>query len=154
MRTRSEHYYLFGPFRLDPDEFRLQRDGLIVPLTPKAFAMLSMLVRNHGSLVEKETLLQELWPEQFVEEGNLTFSISLIRKALGESAQTATYIETVPKRGYRFTAPVREFQTNSQLKSIAVLPFVIVNSQQGSEYIADGLQDALISELAQIRSCV
>ena len=152
MRTRSEHYYLFGPFRLDPEESRLQRDGLIVPLTPKAFAMLLMLVRHQGALVEKESFMQELWPDQFVEEGNLTFNISLIRKALGESAQTASYIETVPKRGYRFTAPVREIQTSSPLKSIAVLPFVIVNSQEASEYFADGLQEGLISELAKIRS--
>jgi DNA-binding winged helix-turn-helix (wHTH) protein/tetratricopeptide (TPR) repeat protein len=152
MRTRSEHYYVFGPFRLDPEESRLQKDGLIVPLTPKALAMLLMLVRNQGSLVDKETLMQELWPAQFVEEGNLTFNVSLIRKALGESAHTATYIETIPKRGYRFTAPVREIQTNSLVKSIAVLPLVIGTSHPGSEYFADGLQDALISELAQIRS--
>src|SRR5262245_55921925 len=116
MRTRSEHYYLFGPFRLDPDESRLQKDGLIVPLTPKVFAMLLMRVRNHGRLVEKESIMQELWPDQFVEEGNLTFSVSLIRKALGESAQTATYIETVSKRGYRFRAPVQEIHVSSPVK--------------------------------------
>src|SRR4030095_497749 len=116
MRTQTEHYYLFGPFRLDPEECRLQRDGLLVPLTPKAFAMLLVLVSHSGSLVEKEFLMRELWPDAFVEEGNLTFTIALIRKALGESARTGRYIETVPKRGYRFTAPVREVHAESQVK--------------------------------------
>src|SRR5262245_51467084 len=102
MRTQREHYYVFGPFRLEPEESRLLRDGLLVPLTPKAFAMLVLLVRHSGSLVDKEFLMQELWPDAFVEEANLTFTMSVIRKALGESARTASYIETVPKRGYRF----------------------------------------------------
>jgi DNA-binding winged helix-turn-helix (wHTH) protein len=87
MRTQREHYYVFGPFRLEPQECRLQRDELLVPLTPKAFAMLLVLVRNSGSLVEKEFLMQELWPDAFVEEANLTFTMSVIRKALGESAR-------------------------------------------------------------------
>src|SRR6185436_11921624 len=111
MRKRTEHYYVFGPFRLYPEECRLQRDGLVVPLTPKTLAMLLMLVRNSGSLIEKEILMRELWPDAFVEESNLTFSISVIRKALGETAHTASYIETVPKRGYRFVAPVKEVLT-------------------------------------------
>lgn len=152
MRTQTEHYYLFGPFRLDPEECRLQRDGLLIPLTPKAFAMLLVLVRNSGSLVEKEFLMQELWPDTFVEEANLTFSISVIRKALSETARTASYIETVPKRGYRFMAPVREVHAEHQVKSLAVLPFANLSSMEGSECFADGMQDALISELAQIAS--
>jgi len=152
MRTQREHYYVFGPFRLEPEECRLQRDGLLVPLTPKAFAMLLVLVRNSGSLVEKEFLMQELWPDAFVEEANLTFTISVIRKALGESARTASYIETVPKRGYRFTAPVREGRAERQVKSVAVLPFVNLSPGEGSQYFADGMQDALIAELAQVGS--
>jgi TolB-like protein len=152
MRTQREHYYVFGPFRLEPEECRLQRDGLLVPLTPKAFAMLLLLVRNSGSLVKKEFLMQELWPDAFVEEANLTFTMSVIRKALGESARTASYIETLPKRGYRFTAPVREVRAERQVKSLAVLPFVNLSPVEGSQYFADGMQDALIAELAQIGS--
>jgi DNA-binding winged helix-turn-helix (wHTH) protein len=152
MRTRREHYYEFGPFRLEPEECRLLRDGLLVPLTPKAFAMLLVLVSRSGSLVEKEFLMQELWPNAFVEEGNLPFTISVIRKALGEGARTAGYIETVPKRGYRFTAPVREVHAESQVKSLAVLPFANLGADEGSQYLADGMQDALIAELAQIGS--
>ena len=149
MRTRREHYYVFGPFRLEPDEGRLQRDGLLVPLTPKAFAMLLVLVGHSGRLVEKEFLMQELWPDAFVEEANLTFTISVLRKALGDSARTARYIETVPKRGYRFIAPVRGVHAESPVKSIAVLRFVSLGSAEGSEYLADGIQEALIDELAQ-----
>jgi TolB-like protein len=152
MRTQTEHYYVFGPFRLDATECRLLREGLLVPLTPKVFAMLLVLVRNCGRLVEKDFLMQELWPDAFVEEANLTFSISVIRKALGESAHTGGYIETVPKRGYRFIAPVREVHSENQVKSLAVLPFVNLSPREGSEYFADGMQDALISELAQIGS--
>jgi TolB-like protein/Flp pilus assembly protein TadD len=152
MRTQKEHYYLFGPFRLDEAECRLLRDGLSVPLTPKAFSMLLVLVRNSGRLVEKDFLMQELWPDAFVEEANLTFSISVIRKALGESAHTACYIETVPKRGYRFIASVREVHAENHVKSLAVLPFVNLGQPEGSEYFADGIQEALISELAQLGS--
>jgi TolB-like protein/Flp pilus assembly protein TadD len=152
MRTQREHYYVFGHFRLEPAECRLERDGLLLPLTPKAFAMLLVLVRNSGRLVEKEFLMQEIWPDAFVEESNLTFTISVIRKALGERARTGSYIETVPKRGYRFAAPVREVRAEHQVKSLAVLPFVNLSSDEGSQYVADGMQDALIAEFARIGS--
>jgi DNA-binding winged helix-turn-helix (wHTH) protein/tetratricopeptide (TPR) repeat protein len=152
MKTHREHYYLFGPFRLDPEEGRLQRDGLVVPLTPKAFALLLVLVRSSGSLLDKDLLMQVLWPDAFVEEANLTFTMSVIRKALGESARTGRYIQTVPKRGYRFTAPVREVHAEHERKSLAVLPFIIVGQDDGNRYVADGMQEALIAELAQIGS--
>lgn len=152
MRRRTENYYLFGPFRLDPDEYRLQKDGLVVPLAPKTLSMLVILVRDNGNLVEKDRLIRELWPDTFVEESNLTFNISVIRKALGDTAQTPRYIETVPKRGYRFVASVEEVRTESQIRSLAVLPFVNMSEQEEGEYFADGIQEALISELAHIIS--
>jgi TolB-like protein len=152
MRTRTEHYYLFGPFRLEPEECRLLRDGLVVPLTPKCLEMLLMLVRNADSLIEKDLLMRQLWPDTFVEESNLTFNISVIRKALGETAQTAVYIETVPKRGYRFVAPLKEVCGKSQIKSLAVLPFVNLSGREEGKYLTEGIQDALISELAHIAS--
>jgi TolB-like protein/Tfp pilus assembly protein PilF len=125
---------------------------LLVPLTPKAFAMLLLMVRNSGSLVEKEFLMQALWPDTFVEEANLTFTMSMIRKALGESARTGSYIATVAKRGYRFTASVREVEAEHQVKSVAVLPFVSLSGGEANQYFADGLQDALIADLAQLGS--
>ena len=96
----------FGPFELDPSEHRLLRDGDPVPLTPKVFDVLCVLVRDHGRLVSKERLLEEVWPDSFVDEANLNRCVSILRKALGERAGEPRYIETVPKVGYRFSAPV------------------------------------------------
>ena len=96
----------FGPFRLDTVEHVLSRDGRRVPLTPKVYDVLRLLVERAGHLVEKEQLLREVWPDTFVEEGALTRSISVLRKTLGETAADR-YIETVPKRGYRFVAAVK-----------------------------------------------
>ena len=100
--------YEFGPFRLDPAERLLLRDGRAVPLTPKVFDILVLLVENGGRLLEKDELMRRVWPDSFVEEGNLTFNISVLRKALGEGHGHHPYIETVPRRGYRFVADVRE----------------------------------------------
>jgi eukaryotic-like serine/threonine-protein kinase len=100
--------YEFGPFRMEPAERRLSRGGEAVPLTPKAFDTLYFLVRNSGHLLEKDDLIRMLWPDSVVEEGNLTNNIFLLRKALGEEPQ---YIETVPKKGYRFVGAVRRLAT-------------------------------------------
>jgi len=97
--------YEFGPFRLEPNERKLLRGSEIVDLTPKAFDTLVLLVRNSGHLLEKEELIRMLWPDTFVEEGSLSNNIFLLRKALGEDPP---YIETVPKRGYRFVGAVRQ----------------------------------------------
>ena len=105
MRGEGELSYEFGPFRLDLSEQLLVRDGLAVRLTPKTFAVLRVLVENAGHLVDKERLIAEVWPDNFVEEGALNRSISVLRKALCET-EREKYIDTVPKRGYRFVAPV------------------------------------------------
>src|SRR4029077_5590626 len=97
--------YEFGPFRLEPAERKLWRSNEVVVLTPKAFDTLVLLVRNSGHLLEKDELIRALWPDSFVEEGNLTNNISLLRKALGDDPP---YVETVPKCGYRFTGAVRQ----------------------------------------------
>ena len=108
MSGLAKHIFEFGPFRLNGAERLLLRDGRAVSITPKALDLLSVLVERHGHLVEKEELLRLVWPDTFVEEANLSFNISLIRKALGDREEGQRYIETVPKRGYRFTALVRE----------------------------------------------
>jgi TolB-like protein/DNA-binding winged helix-turn-helix (wHTH) protein/Tfp pilus assembly protein PilF len=97
--------YEFGPFRLDPAERKLLRGNEILALTPKAFDTLLLLVRNSGHLLEKDELITMLWPDSFVEEGSLSNNIFLLRKALGEDP---AYIETVPRRGYRFVGAVRQ----------------------------------------------
>lgn len=98
--------YEFGLFRLDADERLLLRDGVAVPLTPKAFDLLLALVAQPGHLLEKETLLRTVWPDSFVEENNLADNISKLRKALGEGENGQRFIETVPRRGYRFIGDV------------------------------------------------
>jgi Tol biopolymer transport system component/DNA-binding winged helix-turn-helix (wHTH) protein len=101
--------YSFGAYVLDPEEGRLTRDGVPIPLTPKAFDLLMVLVRHSGRVVEKDRLLSEVWPDTFVEEGNLTVHISTLRRALGDSSEdTSAMIETIPRRGYRFCLPVEE----------------------------------------------
>jgi DNA-binding winged helix-turn-helix (wHTH) protein/alpha-beta hydrolase superfamily lysophospholipase len=109
--TRYETF-AFGPFRLEVAEGRLLRDGAVVPLRPKVFDTLVALVAQAGRLVEKNDLVRELWPDAMVEEGNLATCVSALRRALGGSGADATYIETVPKRGYRFVAPVQSLDAS------------------------------------------
>ncbi|MBL8187496.1 MAG: winged helix-turn-helix domain-containing protein [Acidobacteria bacterium] len=103
------HFYEFGPFRLTPADRLLLRDGQPVPLAPKLFDILVVLVERRGHLLSKDELMRAVWPDAFVEEGNLTRNVSTLRKALGEGENEQHYIETVPKHGYRFVAEVREF---------------------------------------------
>ncbi|HTB95700.1 MAG TPA: winged helix-turn-helix domain-containing protein [Terracidiphilus sp.] len=100
---------------MDPAEHRLTRDGIAVPLAPKAFELLLFLVQNQGRLLSKEQIMGALWPGSFVEEANLTVSISVLRKVLGEKEGNQRYIETIPKKGYRFIASVREVQGTSAI---------------------------------------
>jgi DNA-binding winged helix-turn-helix (wHTH) protein/TolB-like protein/Tfp pilus assembly protein PilF len=102
------HSYQFGRFRLNTADRVLLRDSELVPLAPKAFDILLALVENPGRLVEKDDLMKRVWPTTFVEEGNLTQNISLLRKALGEHANGPQFIETIPRRGYRFVAPIND----------------------------------------------
>ncbi len=104
----SERFYEFGPYRLDASRCLLHRDGETVPLTPKAFDLLLALVEYHGEIISKDELMQRVWPDSFVEDGNLTYNVSVLRKALGERAGEHHYIVTVPGRGYRFVAAVNE----------------------------------------------
>src|SRR6187455_2655622 len=98
--------YQFGEFLLDVEEGGLWRQGEPVPLTPKAFDVLAALVEQPGRLVSKDELIQKVWPDTFVEESNLAYNVFALRKALGDTAESAQYIETIPKRGYRFVAVV------------------------------------------------
>ena len=106
--VRAMSGYAFGPLYLDPDERLLLREGAPVSLTPKAFDLLLHLVRRHGHLVTKQELMEALWPDTFVEEANVTYTVSALRKALGDGQDGEHYIQTVPTRGYRFVASVTE----------------------------------------------
>ena len=107
MERHHQYLYEFGPYRLDTMERLLLRDGERVALTPKVFETLVALVERRGHLIEKDELMKTVWPDSFV-EANLTNNVSALRKILGAGQNGQDYIETVPKRGYRFTAPVHE----------------------------------------------
>jgi DNA-binding winged helix-turn-helix (wHTH) protein/TolB-like protein/Tfp pilus assembly protein PilF len=107
MSNAVSYLYEFGPFRLDPVERLLLREGHAVALTPKAFDVLLFLVQRSGHLVEKKELIEAVWPGLFVEEGNVCVMIHALRKAFGSDHKDSKYIETVSKRGYRFAAEVR-----------------------------------------------
>ena len=96
----------FGPFSIDIQERILEREGQPVALTPKAFDLLAALLEEPGQPRVQGRTLRRVWPDTFVEESNLAYNVFAVRKALGDTAEDATYIETVPKRGYRFKAPV------------------------------------------------
>ena len=106
VHTSVRRAYQFGPFELDRRERRLSRGDEVIPLRLKVFDTLAVLVENAGRLVTKQELLDTVWPETTVEENNLNHNVSVLRKALGERATGQQYIETVPRVGYRFAAPV------------------------------------------------
>lgn len=104
---KARQLYEFGPFRLDPEKELLLREDKTVPIAPKAFQILLVLVRHNKQVVTKDDLMKTIWPDTFVEEANLSRNIFLLRKALGESPQDHQYIVTVPGRGYRFAEDVQ-----------------------------------------------
>ena len=127
MNHSPRNCYDFGLFRLDAAERMLLRDGVTIALTPKAFDLLLALIERHGRLVEKEELFQVVWPDTMVEESNLSSNIALIRKALRDGENGLKFIETVPKRGYRFVAEVREVKpalAEEELPSSPTIPAV------------------------------
>lgn len=108
----KEHFYDFGPFRVDPKKRLLLRDGTPQPLTPKALDILLVLLRHGGQVIEKDELMRAVWPDTVVEENNLTRNISALRKALGEGPQDHSYVVTVPGCGYSFVASVRKVMSD------------------------------------------
>jgi DNA-binding winged helix-turn-helix (wHTH) protein/tetratricopeptide (TPR) repeat protein len=140
--------YRFGEFSLDVQDRRLSRGSSTVPLAPKAHDLLVMLVRRAGRLVTRQELLDLVWPDAFVEEGILSVHVSGLRKALGESNGSHTYIETVPRSGYRFVAPVTASLT-AELRALAVLPAQPAEPNVSADDTALGLAiaDALIDAL-------
>jgi DNA-binding winged helix-turn-helix (wHTH) protein/Tol biopolymer transport system component len=108
MPVEKNQFYRFGSFRLDPAKRILLRGQKSVPLMPKAFDTLLVLVQNRDRMVGKEELMKALWPDSFVEEANLPQNVAVLRRALGDSPGQHRYIVTIPGRGYRFAAKVSE----------------------------------------------
>jgi DNA-binding winged helix-turn-helix (wHTH) protein/tetratricopeptide (TPR) repeat protein len=177
MNGIAPQFYDFGPFRMDLTEHVLLREGKPVALTPKAFDTLLMLVRNSGRIVEKDELLKIIWPDTFVEEATLAQNVFTLRKALGGS-EGEQYIQTIPKRGYRFVASVTEVtdespgiavgQTGTKTentpdgetlpRSLAVLPLINTSADPETEYLSEGITESIVNALSllpelQIKAC-
>lgn len=175
MNRHIKHFFEFGPFRLDVTERLLLRDGQPVPLTQKAFETLLVLIQHNGYMVEKEELIKMIWQDSFITEATLAQNIFTLRKALGENHHEHQYIETVPKRGYRFIAKVREVEENGAetiveertgarilikkeelelrdkvVYSLAVLPLVNASADPNMEYFSDGITEGIINSLARL----
>src|SRR5215813_14094779 len=118
---QNNQYYEFGPFRLAANEHRLYRDGEVIMLPPKEFDLLLLLVQNPGQVMNRENLIKALWPDTVVEEANLNVHISALRKALAERSGEQLYIETLPRLGYRFIAPVTEVNGIAEISSVSHL---------------------------------
>ena len=162
--------YEFGPYRLNLAQRSLTRDGETVALSPKATEILVRLVVNAGHVVEKDDLLRDVWPDTFVEESNLTQNIFVLRRALGDERTGPKYIETVAKRGYRFVASVKVYEsdeatTHDEAEAgaatgegeapperivVAVMPFINATGDEGLEYLAEGLTDNIINNLSRV----
>lgn len=114
MSSNPRQFYDFAGFRLDLSEKVLLRDGKRVPLTPKVYDTLEIFIENPGQLLGKDEMMQKIWQDHFVEEGNLTSNIKMLRKALGDDASKPKFIETIPRRGYRFIADVDKLDTDQR----------------------------------------
>jgi TolB-like protein/DNA-binding winged helix-turn-helix (wHTH) protein/Tfp pilus assembly protein PilF len=122
MSEENQHFYQFGPFRLDPLKRRLMRDEEPLRLTPKAFDLLLVLVEEHGRTIEKDELLERVWAGTIVEENNLNQNITALRKSLGDSRQESQYIATIPGVGYRFVAEVQKVELTQRRNDAAEAP--------------------------------
>jgi TolB-like protein/DNA-binding winged helix-turn-helix (wHTH) protein/tetratricopeptide (TPR) repeat protein len=183
--------YVFGPYRLELPTQRLLRNGEPVSLTPKAFQTLLALIERRDRVVDKGELMRVVWPDSFVEEANLTQTIFVLRRTLGDSPDGRPFIDTMPRRGYRFVADVRSEipppptarrdaiwrsrsawiaalviaagaiwfaatrmgqsgATSPRIESLVVLPFGNLSGGSEQDYLAESLNDALITDLSQI----
>ena len=166
----GSHVFHFGEFTLEAAERRLTQRSEIIHLSPKTHDVLALLLRHAGHLVTKDELLSRVWPDTSVEEGILTVHISALRKALGDDKRSSGFIETVPRSGYRFVAPVSrapddrgrvtphgdegsapEEAAARPIDSLAVLPFGDLSPYKDQEYFCEGLADELINALTRIR---
>jgi TolB-like protein/tetratricopeptide (TPR) repeat protein len=153
MATRGQ--YEFGPYHLDADGHALFRNGDRVALTPKALDVLIALVAAQGNAVAKDDLLRAVWPTTIVEQGSLTSHISQLRKALEEHG-AQQFIETLPKRGYRFVGPLKSVErlSNEAITGrmmLVVLPFEnLTQGEEKHDYFSDGLTEEMITQLARL----
>jgi len=145
----------FGSYRLETQSRMLFREGDHVALPPKVAELLVALVQAAGRVLTREELLRRLWPDTVVEEGSLSSHISVLRKALGEGPKAQDFIETLPKRGYRFVASVKRLASGAYDSGVdrimlVVLPFENLTAGERYDYFSEGLTEEMITELARL----
>jgi len=140
----------FGPFRLDPVRRLLWRDSEPIPLKSKAFQTLLVLIENQGRVMDKDKLMQLVWPDAIVEENTLNKNISSLRRALGESAGENRYILTVPGKGYSFVAGVREVSDDDSVEDLVVATHTI-SRVITSEEVTESTTPSQVTEAATVR---
>src|SRR3989337_1505662 len=159
--TDNALIYEFAGRSVDAARRQLLHGGKPVPMFPRCFDALLLLIERRGELLEKEFLLRALWPDVVVDENSLAKVISDVRRVLGEGSKDQGCIATVPRRGYRFTATVEVLHAADvrpaasegvryQMRSLAVLPFEFLNPIAGDECLGIGLADALITRLGRL----
>jgi DNA-binding winged helix-turn-helix (wHTH) protein/tetratricopeptide (TPR) repeat protein len=176
MSARAPVIYRFGSFRLDAEKHVLSSNGQLIRLAPKPFESLLVLVQRHGQVVHKDELMRLIWADAFVDEANISQNVFLLRKLLGKDDEGREYIETVPRRGYRFIGNVREepnrsleikvkrrspngvaskrkqpaYQKNAFVASLAIFPLVNLTADPEIEYFSDGITEWIINGLSQV----
>lgn len=168
-RDTRRKVYEFHGFRLEEDQLRLLYEDRPVPLKPKILDLLLFLIQKRGQLIAKDELMKEIWPDAIVEENNITVSMSILRKTLGEEAGDRQFIETVPRRGYRFVAEVTERSTeqaqavnaderlqkdqrHEPIDSLAVIPQEGLDKDFNVEYLSEGITESIINLLSRVPS--
>jgi TolB-like protein/Tfp pilus assembly protein PilF len=150
----AESVVRFGTFEVDLESRELRKHGMHVRLEEKPFRILELLLEQPGRVVTRRTLREKLWPDTHVGyDQNLNTAVNKLRDLLGDSAQSSRFIETLPRLGYRFIAPVATPSRSSTLvakKMLAVLPFENLSGDPEQEYFADGLTEEMISHLGQL----
>jgi adenylate cyclase len=143
----------FGVFELDLTAGELRKSGRVLKVQPQPIRVLSLFVSNPGRLISREEIRRLLWDDStFVDyDAGVDYCLNRIRNALGDKARAPQYIETLPRRGYRFIASVKRLRPFAE-PTLAVLPFANLNDDPAKEYFAAGVTDALITELARIQS--
>lgn len=166
-KDSHQKVYEFHGFRLDEAQLRLSYQDQSVPLKPKILDLLLFLVKNRGQLIGKDELMQAIWPDSFVEENNITVSMSMLRKTLSDTGGERQFIETVPRRGYRFVAEVTELLPSQTtpgksdkavqiefgeelIDSLVVIPFEGSEKDFSVEYLSDGICESIINMLSRI----
>src|SRR5437762_2829367 len=156
-----KHFYDFGSYSVDASERLLLQGDEVVPLTPKAFEMLLVLLESSGHVLTKEELMKRVWPDTIVEEANLSHNIYKLREALGESRNGEKYIETVPRRGYRFVAKVTKLHDHGADMVVEEhsRAHIVVEEDDAAEKIETGMASispsrALPSQIEARRSSI